>query len=672
MSPRVGVTLGGRYRLQRLIATGGMGQVWEGIDSRLGRRVAVKVLKQEYSEDTEFVERFRAEARTVAMLNHPNIASVHDYGETDMDGEGRPAYLVMELINGEPLNSVLKRTGRLSLRHALDMLEQTGRALQEAHSAGLVHRDVKPGNIMITPDNRVKVTDFGIARLADQVPLTATGQVMGTAQYLAPEQATGQTATASSDLYSLGVIGYECLAGKRPFTGESQIAIALAQVNDPPPPLPKTVPVTAQAMIMCLLSKDPAQRPANATTLASAIDAMRRNDLKAAVKAVPALSTYLPISAEDDQTQALTAPTEAIGADATATRTFGSGAATGQQTQPTTSTLPALDEPRSLKYKGDYASDADGEGKRKGGAWRWIVPLIVLLLAIGGGIWWIVSTDAFGGGQEQSSPGTVTSASPSASESPSSDPSASGQTVTVDAADYQGRPLDAVVSELSDLGLRVSSEGEDSEQDENTVLDVSPTGEIAAGSQVTVSYSTGPESVTLPSSMVGRDADTVIDEITELGVNVTRHQQSSDEYPSGQVIRTSPDSGTRVSVGSNVDVYVSTGSGSGGGSSPSSSSGSGGGSTPSSAPSSSSGSGGGSSSAPTQGSGGSGQGSTNAGGDPTPAESSSSESGSSDSDADAAGQAEDQQSGAQQPGSQQADGPQQADPAPRGQTGTDG
>ena len=151
MSPRVGVTLSGRYRLQRLIATGGMGQVWEAVDSRLGRRVAVKVLKQEFSQDPEFIERFRAEARTTAMLNHPGIAQVHDYGESQLDGEGRTAYLVMELVNGEPLNSVLKRTGRLSLRHALDMLEQTGRALQVAHAAGLVHRDVKPGNILITP-----------------------------------------------------------------------------------------------------------------------------------------------------------------------------------------------------------------------------------------------------------------------------------------------------------------------------------------------------------------------------------------------------------------------------------------------------------------------------------------------------------------------------------------
>lgn len=335
MSPRVGVTLSGRYRLQRLIATGGMGQVWEAVDSRLGRRVAVKVLKQEFSSDPEFLERFRAEARTVAMLNHPGIAAVHDYGETDMDGEGRTAYLVMELINGEPLNSVIKRTGRLSLRHALDMLEQTGRALQVAHAAGLVHRDVKPGNILITPTGQVKLTDFGIAKAVDAAPVTQTGMVMGTAQYIAPEQALGEDATAASDVYSLGVVGYEAVSGKRPFTGEGALTVAMKHIKETPAPLPADLPPNVRELIEITLVKNPGMRYRTGGQFADAVAAVRSGrrpprpnsapTIKATPAAIPSTTPRRPVAEVRPATTARPRPSNTHRPPPPARRTFSSG-----------------------------------------------------------------------------------------------------------------------------------------------------------------------------------------------------------------------------------------------------------------------------------------------------------------------------------------------------------
>lgn len=304
MSLQNGTIIADRYRLVRLIATGGMGQVWEALDTRLGRRVAVKVLKAEYSNDSEFLRRFRIEAQTTARLNDPGIAGVFDYGETpDRNGGDPLAYLVMELVDGEPLNSVISRLGQLSLPHTLDMLEQTGRALQAAHTAGLVHRDVKPGNILITPTGQVKITDFGIAKAVDAAPVTQTGMVMGTAQYISPEQATGGEATAASDVYALGVVGYESLTGRRPFLGDGAITVAMKHIQEPPPPLPQSVPAPVRELIEIALSKDPTQRYATGGEFADAVAQVRAGHRPPVPRTVGAAGAAAPSG-----TRAMTSP----------------------------------------------------------------------------------------------------------------------------------------------------------------------------------------------------------------------------------------------------------------------------------------------------------------------------------------------------------------------------
>lgn len=270
-----GATIAGRYRLQRLIATGGMGQVWKALDARLDRRVAVKVLKAEFSADSTFRRRFRAEARTAAALNHPGIASVYDYGET-LDAEGGEiAYLVMELVHGLPLNAVLRKLGRLTVVQGLDLLEQTGRALQVAHAAGVVHRDIKPGNILVSPDGQVKITDFGISKAVDASPDTKTGIMMGTAQYIAPERAVGEDATSASDVYSLGVVGYEALSGRRPFTGDAAVAVAIKHINEAVPPLPADLPLHVRELIAVTMTKDPVLRYRSGGEFAEAVALVR-------------------------------------------------------------------------------------------------------------------------------------------------------------------------------------------------------------------------------------------------------------------------------------------------------------------------------------------------------------------------------------------------------------
>ena len=266
--------LDGRYALIERIASGGMGEVWRGVDQILGRPVAVKLLSAVHAGDEQFRARFRAEARYAAGLSHPGIARVFDYGESSPLGG---PYLVMELVNGEPLSAILERVGSLPSDVTLDIVSQAARALDAAHQAGIVHRDIKPGNLLITADGTTKITDFGIAkaRAAEDIDLTATGIVMGTALYVSPEQATGSTVTGASDVYSLGVVAYECLAGEPPFIADQPLAIAIMHKHDPVPPLPEDVPRPVSDLVLAMLAKTPEGRPESAQHVADRADVIR-------------------------------------------------------------------------------------------------------------------------------------------------------------------------------------------------------------------------------------------------------------------------------------------------------------------------------------------------------------------------------------------------------------
>jgi len=267
--------LAGRYRLTDRIAAGGMGEVWRGEDVLLNRAVAVKLLPTGRAGDESFLARFRAEARYAASLSHPGIARVYDYGES---AEFGGAYLIMELVNGEPLSAILARAGRLSPDATLDIVGQAARALDAAHQAGIVHRDIKPGNLLVAAGGTTKITDFGIAtavRAAQASHLTETGMVMGTAMYVSPEQATGAPVDASSDIYSLGVVAYECLAGHVPFMASEPLAIAYAHKHAPVPALPPDVPQPVADLVYDMLAKTPAGRPASARVVADRADMLR-------------------------------------------------------------------------------------------------------------------------------------------------------------------------------------------------------------------------------------------------------------------------------------------------------------------------------------------------------------------------------------------------------------
>jgi serine/threonine-protein kinase len=438
-------TLADRYELRSLLAAGGMGQVWRAHDQLLGRAVAVKVLRSEYTGDPLFLARFRAEAQHAAALSHPNIAAVYDYGEEPaIDGSGEHlAYLVMELVEGESLSTLLARAGSLTPDRTLDLLRQTASALAAAHEAGVVHRDVKPGNVLVRWDGTVKITDFGIAWSAGSVPLTQTGQVIGTASYLSPEQAAGAHASPASDVYALGMVGYECLAGRRAFDGDNSVTIALRHLRDTPDPLPDDVPEGLRTLVEHALVKDPAQRYPDGAAFVAAVD-----DLLAGRALPPVQRTY----------------TQSFWLLPDAAALAGAAPATGQVRRPEA-------------------------GAPQGRVGRLLVPVVALLLGAG-----VAATVL------QALPATAPEPTAASADVIGTATAAPAELV-LSAEDYVGRPVDAVRAQLEAMGLQVQLQAvETADVDPDTVVDVAPLAvRLAAGDTVLLSYSVAPEVRSSPS-----------------------------------------------------------------------------------------------------------------------------------------------------------------------------
>jgi serine/threonine-protein kinase len=476
MTPGAGGVLGGRYTLTERIAAGGMGDVWAATDRVLGRSVAIKIMRPNTTDEGNFAARFRDEARHTAALSHPNIAAVYDYGEDD-----GTAYLVMELVPGVPLSTIIAE-GPMPPEQVRQILGQCALALAAAHEAGVVHRDVKPANVMVTPEGKVKLTDFGIARAVDAVGHTRTGEVMGTPQYLAPEQAMGQRVTGATDLYSLGVVGHEMLTGRRPFDAGSAVATALAQISEPPPPLPPHVTDPLRSAIEACLAKDPAHRPSSSASLA----ALLGMPVSGVAQASPATSV-IPMS-DLGATQPLDLPTpmptEVYRQPSSPSGPYGSGAAYPPHV-PYGAPAPYPAHPTAA------FAEAPPPARRRGLGWWWL-PVIAALLVAALFIWQNLGA----GGSPTPIPSvtvTKTLPRPSTPTPTSAAPTTSAvKSVTIVESDYLGQTAGVVRADLTSVGfVDITTTSVPSSRPKGEVLGVSPTGSVPVTTTIVITVSAG-------------------------------------------------------------------------------------------------------------------------------------------------------------------------------------
>jgi serine/threonine-protein kinase len=484
-----------RYELQREVAQGGMAAVYLARDQLLSRPVGLKALFPEYAREPSFVERFRREAQAAAGLNHPNIVAIYDWGQ-----EAGTYFIVMEYVEGRSLRDLIRAEAPLDADQAAALTAEIASALAFAHANGVVHRDVKPGNVLLTRNGNVKVTDFGIARAGTSDGLTQTGSVMGTATYFSPEQAQGLAVDGRSDVYALGVVLYEMMTGVAPFTGDTPVAVAYKHVREAPvPPSQRNpeVPVDLERIILTALAKDPANRYQTADDMRTDLLRFRRGRPLAAAP-ITAIVTELPTSAT-------------------------AAGAAGAAYAATTAT-PRVDE------RGRYVGGPSYPARKRSSTALVTILTLVGLAAIIGAI--LLIAIRLGGTEAH-----------------------------VDVPNVVGKTKDQAIAELNAVHLKNRVTPVLSQKPINTVIAQLPEANrsVTRGTTVELTVSSGLEQMQIPLDIVNKEQQAADDQLHALGFVVTHRQQASDTVDQGKVIDSIPKPGTQAQYGSTVTLIISTG-----------------------------------------------------------------------------------------------------------------
>ncbi len=526
----IGQTLGGRYRLIELLGQGGMATIFRATDTGLGRDVALKLLRPEYLRDPDFSSRFRHEAQAAASLSHPNVVTVFDYGE-DPSGP----FIAMELVDGEDLATILKRSGALPPRQAARIAAAVARALAAAHAKGIIHRDVKPGNVLIGRDGRVKVVDFGIARAVAEAQMTLPGTTLGSVHYFSPEPARGETTTEASDIYSLGIVLYEMLTGVRPWTGDSAASVALARLSGPVPDpmlVRSSLPPDLAAITRKALAPAPADRFSSASSMADSLDAT----LSTQAGMVGATALADAGAGSSSATHAAAAPAAgplAAAAASTAAPKRASAPVISGTARPNPARVPyppeayAADDdvdryssparrraaPADPGRRARHVEVSDGDG---GGTSPLVWLTGIVAIALLAGVAFVVFQLGLGG-------------SPGPGESPG----------LVSVPNFVGKQIAAATTEAEALGITLKPRSEEStEADAGTIIDQSPAEgvEIASGGSVDVTVAASAATVQVPDLRSKTEVDAVAAIFAAQLTRGTRTEMTDPVIPEGAII----------------------------------------------------------------------------------------------------------------------------------------